>query len=307
MEFYDEFGKVLDLLDGETMTDFVDFFTVDIPKGKIGILGPNGAGKSTFVKIALGLIEATSGNITVLGENLDKNSIEIRKKIGYMPEHDCIPNKMTGVEFLIEMGLISGLDYQTATQRTHEILGYLRMGEEKYRLIEEYSGGMRQKIKLAQGLVHGPEIMFLDEPTSGLDPNARQEMLETINGLAEISDTNVLLSTHILQDVETVCDYVIIINNGKLQIKEKVKELIKRQTDTIQIRIGENSEEFLSILRQNDAKRNIEITERWIRIPYKDDNSFKEIISAAAKANSQLYEMERVAVTMDNIYLEVVN
>ena len=285
----------------------LDDFTVDIPKGKIGILGPNGAGKSTFVKIALGLIEATSGNITVLGENLDKNSIEIRKKIGYMPEHDCIPNKMTGVEFLIEMGLISGLDYQTATQRTHEILGYLRMGEEKYRLIEEYSGGMRQKIKLAQGLVHGPEIMFLDEPTSGLDPNARQEMLETINGLAEISDTNVLLSTHILQDVETVCDYVIIINNGKLQIKENVKELIKRQTDTIQIRIGENSEEFLSILKQNDAKRNIEITERLIRIPYKDDNSFKEIISAAAKANSQLYEMERVAVTMDNIYLEVVN
>ena len=285
----------------------LDDFTVDIPKGKIGILGPNGAGKSTFVKIALGLIEATSGNITVLGENLDKNSIEIRKKIGYMPEHDCIPNKMTGVEFLIEMGLISGLDYQTATQRTHEILGYLRMGEEKYRLIEEYSGGMRQKIKLAQGLVHGPEIMFLDEPTSGLDPNARQEMLETINGLAEISDTNVLLSTHILQDVETVCDYVIIINDGKLQIKENVKELIKRQTDTIQIRIGENSEEFLSILKQNDAKRNIEITERWIRIPYKDDNSFKEIISAAAKANSQLYEMERVAVTMDNIYLEVVN
>ena len=285
----------------------LDDFTVDIPKGKIGILGPNGAGKSTFVKIALGLIEATSGNITVLGENLDKNSIEIRKKICYMPEHDCIPNKMTGVEFLIEMGLISGLDYQTATQRTHEILGYLRMGEEKYRLIEEYSGGMRQKIKLAQGLVHGPEIMFLDEPTSGLDPNARQEMLETINGLAEIRDTNVLLSTHILQDVETVCDYVIIINNGKLQIKENVKELIKRQTDTIQIRIGENSEEFLSILKQNDAKRNIEITERWIRIPYKDDNSFKEIISAAAKANSQLYEMERVAVTMDNIYLEVVN
>ena len=131
----------------------LDDFTVDIPKGKIGILGPNGAGKSTFVKIALGLIESTSGEITVLGENLDKNSIEIRKKIGYMPEHDCIPNKMTGVEFLIEMGQVSGLDYQTATQRTHEILGHLRMGEEKYRLIEEYSGGMRQKIKLAQGLV----------------------------------------------------------------------------------------------------------------------------------------------------------
>ena len=285
----------------------LDDFTVDIPKGKIGILGPNGAGKSTFVKIALGLIESTSGEITVLGENLDKNSIEIRKKIGYMPEHDCIPNKMTGVEFLIEMGQVSGLDYQTATQRTHEILGHLRMGEEKYRLIEEYSGGMRQKIKLAQGLVHGPELMFLDEPTSGLDPNARQEMLETINGLSEISNTNVLLSTHILQDVETVCDYVIIINNGKLQIKENVKELVKRQTDTIQIRVGENSDEFISILKQNNSKRNIEITERWIRIPYKNEESFKEIISAAASAKCQLYEMERIAMTMDNIYLEVVN
>ena len=285
----------------------LDDFTVDIPKGKIGILGPNGAGKSTFVKIALGLIESTSGEITVLGENLDKNSIEIRKKIGYMPEHDCIPNKMTGVEFLIEMGQVSGLDYQTATQRTHEILGHLRMGEEKYRLIEEYSGGMRQKIKLAQGLVHGPELMFLDEPTSGLDPNARQEMLETINGLAEISNTNVLLSTHILQDVETVCDYVIIVSNGKLQIKENVKELVKRQTDTIQIRVGENSDEFISILKQNNNKRNIEITERWIRIPYKNEESFKEIISAAASAKCQLYEMERIAMTMDNIYLEVVN
>ena len=285
----------------------LDDFTVDIPKGKIGILGPNGAGKSTFVKIALGLIESTSGDITVLGENLDKNSIEIRKKIGYMPEHDCIPNKMTGVEFLIEMGQISGLDYQTATQRTHEILGHLRMGEEKYRLIEEYSGGMRQKIKLAQGLVHGPELMFLDEPTSGLDPNARQEMLETINGLSEISNTNVLLSTHILQDVETVCDYVIIINNGKLQIKENVKELVKRQTDTIQIRVGENSDDFISILKQNNSKRNIEVTERWIRIPYKNKESFREIISAAASAKCQLYEMERIAMTMDNIYLEVVN
>ena len=285
----------------------LDDFTVDIPKGKIGILGPNGAGKSTFVKIALGLIESTSGDITVLGENLDKNSIEIRKKIGYMPEHDCIPNKMPGVEFLIEMGQVSGLDYQTATQRTHEILGHLRMGEEKYRLIEEYSGGMRQKIKLAQGLVHGPELMFLDEPTSGLDPNARQEMLETINGLSEISNTNVLLSTHILQDVETVCDYVIIINNGKLQIKENVKELVKRQTDTIQIRVGENSDDFISILKQNNSKRNIEITERWIRIPYKNEESFKEIISAAASAKCQLYEMERIAMTMDNIYLEVVN
>ena len=133
--------------------------------------------KSTFVKIALGLIEATSGNITVLGENLDKKSIEIRKKIGYMPEHDCIPNSMTGIEFLIEMGQCTGMGLQVATQRSHEILNHLKMGDEKYREISEYSGGMRQKIKLAQGLIHGPDVIFLDEPTSGLDPKARKEII----------------------------------------------------------------------------------------------------------------------------------
>ena len=113
----------------------LDDFTVDIPEGKIGILGPNGAGKSTFVKIALGLIRTTSGSITVLGEDLDRNTVDIRRKIGYMPEHDCIPNSMTGVEFLIEMGLVTGMSLQSATQRTHEILGHLQMGEEKYRKI----------------------------------------------------------------------------------------------------------------------------------------------------------------------------
>ena len=282
----------------------LDDFSVEIPKGKIGILGPNGAGKSTFVKIALGLITANSGNITVLGENLDKNSVDIRRKIGYMPEHDCIPNHMTGVEFLIEMGLVSGMDTPSATQRTHEILGHLQMGEEKYRKIEEYSGGMRQKIKLAQGLIHGPEIIFLDEPTSGLDPKARGEMLDTINGLTEVSKTNILLSTHILQDVEKVCDYVIIVNNGKLQMKENVKELMKRQSDFIHVRVGGETDEFVSILK----KKSITVMSdgRSLRVPYVNDNTFQQIIDAAVDSKCQLYEMERSKVTMDNIYLEVV-
>ena len=283
----------------------LDDFTVDIPEGKIGILGPNGAGKSTFVKIALGLIRTTSGSITVLGEDLDRNTIDIRRKIGYMPEHDCIPNSMTGVEFLIEMGLVTGMSLQSATQRTHEILGHLMMGEEKYRKIEEYSGGMRQKIKLAQGLIHGPDVIFLDEPTSGLDPKARQEMLETINGLTEVSGTNVLLSTHILQDVETVCDHVIIINNGKLQMQENVKKLMQRQTDVIQVRIGGSTEDFVKQLK----KSGITATSggRGLHVPYVNDKTFEQIVDSAVKSNCQLYEMERATITMDNIYLEVVD
>ena len=282
----------------------LDDFSVEIPKGKIGILGPNGAGKSTFVKIALGLITANSGNITVLGENLDKNSINIRRKIGYMPEHDCIPNHLSGVEFLIEMGLVSGMDTQSATQRTHEILGHLQMGEEKYRKIEEYSGGMRQKIKLAQGLIHGPEIIFLDEPTSGLDPKARHEMLDTINGLTKVSNTNVLLSTHILQDVETVCDHVIIVNNGKLQMKESVNELMKKQNDFIQVRLGGDIDGFANILKMK--KINLLSDGRTLRVPYVNEETFQQIIDAAVESKCQLYEMERSKVTMDNVYLEAI-
>ena len=284
----------------------LDDFSVEIPKGKIGILGPNGAGKSTFVKIALGLITPTGGKITVLGEELSKDTIHIRQKIGYMPEHDCIPNDMTGVEFLIEMGQVTGMSFQSSAQRTHEILSHLQMGEEKYRRISEYSGGMRQKIKLAQGLIHAPELIFLDEPTSGLDPKSRQEMLKTINGLTEISDTNVLLSTHILQDVETVCDYVIIVNNGKLQMKESVKTLMQRQNDFIQVRIGGNVDNFVKEIEKIIGNKEIITKGTILRIPYTNEKSFTQIIDASVNSNCPLYEMERTAVTMDNIYLEVV-
>ena len=282
----------------------LDDFTVDIPEGKIGILGPNGAGKSTFVKIALGLIGASSGNITVLGEKLTKNSVDIRRRIGYMPEHECIPDSMTGIEFLIEMGQCTGMALQVATQRSHEILNLLKMGDEKYREISEYSGGMRQKIKLAQGLIHGPDVIFLDEPTSGLDPKARREMLDTINGLTKVSNTNVLLSTHILHDVEVVCDHVIIVNDGKLQMQESVESLIKRQTDIIRIRICGDDQGFINTLKKK--KIIVKDDGRTLLVDYKSEKTFEEIISSAVKNDCQLYEMERMPMTMDNIYLEVV-
>ena len=282
----------------------LDDFSIEIPAGKVGILGPNGAGKSTFVKIALGLLTPTSGEITVLGETLTKNTTEIRRKIGYMPEHDCIPNEMTGVEFLIEMGMVSGMSLSGATERTHEILGHLRMGEEKYRLINEYSGGMRQKIKLAQGLIHAPEVVFLDEPTSGLDPNARREMLETINGLTDVSNTKVLLSTHILQDVETVCDSVIIVKDGKLQMQEDVKAIVGEKSNFIQVRIGGKSENFISELKKK--KIAVEDDGRALIIPYVDNSTYDDIINASVKSKCSLYEMERTSQSMDSVYQEII-
>jgi len=282
----------------------LDDFSINIPEGKIGILGPNGAGKSTFVKIALGLLTATSGEITVLGETLTKNTVDIRKRIGYMPEHDCIPDEMTGVEFLIEMGMVSGMGLAGATERTHEILGHLRMGEEKYRLISEYSGGMRQKIKLAQGLIHGPEVVFLDEPTSGLDPNARREMLETINGLTDVSNTKVLLSTHILQDVEMVCDSVIIVKDGKLQMQEDVKAIISEKSNFVQIRVGGTTKHFIAELKRKKIKA--EDNGRALIVPYKNNSTYDQIIDAAIKSNSPLYEMERTKQSMDKVYQNII-
>ena len=282
----------------------LDDFSVDIPEGKIGVLGPNGAGKSTFVKIALGLLTATSGEVTVLGEKLTKNTTHIRKRIGYMPEHDCVPDEMTGVEFLIEMGMVSGMSLAGATERTHEILGHLRMGEEKYRLIGEYSGGMRQKVKLAQGLIHAPELIFLEEPTSGLDPNARREMLETINGLTEVSNTKVLLSTHILQDVEMVCDTVIIVKDGKLQMHENVEKIIGEKSNFIQIRVGGPVEDFISELKKK--KITAEDDGRVLIVPYKDDSTYNQIIDATVKSNCLLYEMERTTQSMDSVYQEII-
>jgi len=149
-----------------------------------------------------------------------------------------------------------------------------------------------------------PGDNFLDEPTSGLDPKARHEMLDTINGLTKVSNTNVLLSTHILQDVETVCDHVIIVNNGKLQMKESVNELMKKQNDFIQVRLGGDIDGFANILKMK--KINLLSDGRTLRVPYVNEETFQQIIDAAVESKCQLYEMERSKVTMDNVYLEAI-
>ena len=198
---------------GEVMA--LDDFSVEIPDGKIGILGPNGAGKSTFVKIALGLITPTSGSVIVLGDELSKDTVHIRQKIGYMPEHDCIPNEMTGVEFLIEMGQVTGMSLQSSTQRTHEMLSHLQMGDEKYRKIGEYSGGMRQKIKLAQGLIHAPELIFMDEPTSSLTQTETDNLLSVVRKLSK-SGVSVVFVSHRLAELIEIANRVTVLRDGRL-------------------------------------------------------------------------------------------
>ena len=278
--------------------------SVEVPKGRVGLLGPNGAGKSTFIKLALGIFSPTSGSVEVLGESVTTAGPTLRQRIGYMPEHDCLPDRLTGVEFVVEMAQVSGMARQAAIQRTHEVLNHLRMGEEKYRPISEYSGGMRQKVKLAQGLVHGPELVILDEPTSGLDPQARRDMLRTIRTLTELGHSNVLLSTHILYDVEKVCDHVIIIDRGQLQKVEQVEKMLANLENWVEVRVGEPRETFCKSL----SNHKLEWQEHGptLRVGFRGDDTFDAIIAAAEESGAPLLQMERATRTLEDLYLEVV-
>jgi ABC-2 type transport system ATP-binding protein len=190
-------------------------FTADIPSGIVGLLGPNGAGKSTFIKASLGLLVLDNGTISVGGLDSQTQSLQVRDGVGYMPEHDCLVPSMNAVELVSYFGMISGMMTRDSMQRSHEVLDFVGVGEERYRQVKSYSTGMKQKVKLAQAIVHDPSLLFLDEPTSGMDPQGREEMLELVRMIGS-SDKTVLVSSHILQEVERVCDYIVIISDGRL-------------------------------------------------------------------------------------------
>jgi ABC-2 type transport system ATP-binding protein len=190
-------------------------FSTQVPPGITGLLGPNGAGKSTFIKTVLGLVEPQSGTIRIAGLDPRTDMTQVRDKVGYMPEHDCLIRANNPVALTSYMGQLSGLSKKDAIQRTHEVLDFVGLGEERYRKIKTYSTGMLQKAKLAQAIVHDPSILFLDEPTNGLDPQGRDEMLDLIRKIGASGKT-LLVSSHILHEIEQVSDHIIIINEGAL-------------------------------------------------------------------------------------------
>jgi ABC-2 type transport system ATP-binding protein len=203
----------------------LDGFTVDIPRGIVGLLGPNGAGKSTLIKASLGLLIPDKGTISVGGLDSRTQTLLIRDSIGYMPEHDCLITSVNAVELVSYLGMISGMASLDAMQRSHEMLDFVGIGEERYRPIKSYSTGMKQKVKLAQAIIHDPKLLFLDEPTSGMDPQGREELLGLVKKMAS-SEKTIIVSSHILQDIERICDYAVIISNGKLIRSGEMKTLL---------------------------------------------------------------------------------
>ncbi len=206
----------------------LDDVTLQVPPGTIGLLGPNGAGKSTFIKCLLNLETPTSGSAQVLGCDIRESNRGAREKVGYSPEQDSHIPGMAGCEYVTYCGQLSGLSFRQARQRAHEILDLVGMGQERYRQIDTYSTGMKQRAKLAQALVHDPKILFLDEPTNGLDPSGREYFLRLIGSLHRQLGTSVVISSHLLNDIERICDRVIIIARGRVLEHDSMENLKTR-------------------------------------------------------------------------------
>jgi ABC-2 type transport system ATP-binding protein len=217
--------------------------------GAVGLLGPNGAGKSTLLKALLGFLKPDRGKMTVLGLDVATSPLEIRSRLGYMPETDAHIPGMNAVSFVAYCGQLSGLPAADAMQRAHEVLYYVGLGEARYRNLETYSTGMKQRIKLAQAMVHDPDLLFLDEPTNGMDPKGRDEMLELIRDLAHNKNVNLILSSHLLPDVEYTCDHVVVMDKGQVAAYGPIAELKGPAGRVFELRIKGDLPMFVETLR----------------------------------------------------------
>ncbi len=216
----------------------LDELTIDVPQGVTGLVGANGAGKSTLIKILLGLTEASGGQARVLGHDVATDGPRIRERVGYMPEHDCLPPDTTATEFVVHMARVSGLPHTAARERTADTLRHVGLYEERYRPMGGYSTGMKQRVKLAQALVHAPEVVFLDEPTNGLDPVGRDDMLGLIRRVHTDFGIAVLVTSHLLGELERISDHVVVIDAGRL-LRSSATTDFMHATQSLVVEVGE--------------------------------------------------------------------
>jgi len=217
-------------------------------KGAVGLLGPNGAGKSTMLKSLLGFVKPDKGRMTVLDMDVAQSPLAIRARIGYMPENDAHIPGMNAVSFVAYCGQLAGLPAVDAMQRAHEVLYYVGLGEARYRNVDTYSTGMKQRIKLAQALVHDPDLLFLDEPTNGMDPKGRDEMLELVRDLGHNKGVSLILSSHLLPDVEFTCDHVVVMDKGQVATYGPIEELKGPTGRVYELRVKGDLRGFLDVL-----------------------------------------------------------
>jgi ABC-2 type transport system ATP-binding protein len=246
----------------------LDGLDLELEPGIIGLVGANGAGKSTLIKILLGLLQPTSGSGEVMGFDVFRQGPELRQFVGYMPEHDCLPTEVSATEFVAHMAQISGLPRASARERTAEALRHVGLFEERYREMRGYSTGMKQRVKLAQALVHDPKLMLLDEPTNGLDPEGRDEMLHLIRRIGTEFGITIVLSSHLLSEIERVCDHLVEIEDGRL-VRSASMTALTAPTSVLAIEVDGDVGQLADRLREQGVAVNR--SGRFLLVQKEDD------------------------------------
>lgn len=278
--------------------------SVEVPTGAVGLLGPNGAGKTTLIRTLLGLIRIDSGDGEILDMNIRERSLDIRQRVGFMPEDECLFPSVPGVGFVSYAGELCGMAPSDAMQRAHEVLNYIGLDEARYRPVESYSTGMKQRLKLAAAIVHDPKLLILDEPTNGMDPAGRQEMIELARDLSHGKGMNVLFSSHLLPDVEAVCDHVIVMGRGQLLAQGNIQEMKQAHPRSFDVRVKGEPDAFLAKLRAvgGDAK----VHEDTLRVELPEGQTPDLLWRLAAELGDQIRHLRPHRSSLEDVFLEAV-
>jgi ABC-2 type transport system ATP-binding protein len=268
----------------------LDDLSVELEPGIIGLVGANGAGKSTLLRILLGLLPATSGTASVLGHDVGRQGTTLRRFVGYMPESDCLPPDSTAADFVGSMARLSGLPATAARERAAEVLRHVGLYEERYRPMAGYSTGMRQRVKLAQALVHDPRLLLLDEPTNGLDPAGRDEMLALVKRTGTEFGIAVIVASHLLGEIERVCDHLVAIDSGRL-IQSAPLTTFTERIGTLAVDVEEGAAELAE--RLTAAGLQAVADGRTVLVELVDDRPWDLVRDAVAELDLPLVRIEQ--------------
>ncbi|MDP1818686.1 MAG: ABC transporter ATP-binding protein [Acidimicrobiales bacterium] len=280
-----------------TATDDLD---LEVPRGRVGLVGANGAGKTTLFRMMLGLSRPTSGSLEVCGIDVHEDPIGVRSRLGYMPEHDCLPLDQTAADVVSTFGELSGLPARAARQRASDVLDLVGLDEARFRPIGGFSTGMRQRAKLAQALVADPELVLLDEPTAGLDPLGRGEMLALVARLGTFG-ISVLLATHLLDDVQQVCDHVVMLDGGRLVVSGGTGSLLER-TGLLTVDVGPNREDLLAVLA--DEGLTASVINGVVEVQIHGDESLDVVRDVVARLGLPLHRMTSRLTSLDEVFVD---
>jgi ABC-2 type transport system ATP-binding protein len=278
--------------------------SVRVPPGAVGLLGPNGAGKTTLIRTLLGLIPVDAGTGEVLGMDIRTQRFAVRQAVGFAPEDECLFPGVPGVEFVAYAGELCGMAWKDGLQRAHEVLNYVGLGEARYRPVESYSTGMKQRLKLASAIVHDPRLLILDEPTNGMDPAGREEVLALARDLAHNKGMSLLFSSHLLPDVEAVCEHVLVLARGRLLAQGPIRDLKQTHRSTVEVRVKGDPAEFGRRLGESGC--GVEPRDDLLVVRLPEGGSPELVWRLAASLGEQIRYLRPQRSTLEEVFLKAV-